>query len=147
MSCAAVRRTAHAGVAAALAYAALKAAWGLGSRVGVTDPEAFDAFAARFGALEWVATWGTVALALVAAGLLLALLRVRARPLRVAAWLGAAVLAIPGFGGLAEALLIAAGAIDAHDNGLAPWVFVLTYGAFSVLAVAFVVASRPVKAC
>lgn len=142
MSCAAVRRTAYAGVAAALVYAALKAAWGLGSRVGVNDADAFDTFVARFGSLEWVATWGTVGLALVAAALLLALLRSDARPLRISAWLGAAALAVPGFAGLAEAVLIAAGALDAHDTGLANWVFLVTYGAFSVLAVAFAATAR-----
>jgi hypothetical protein len=120
----AARRTAHAGVVAALVYAG-------------------------FGAFGWAATWGTVALALVAAALLLALVepwgrRLRRRPLIVAAWLGAAVLAVPGFPGVVESLLILAGALDGHDNGMAEWVFLVTYGAFSVLSVALAVsAQRP----
>lgn len=68
-----VRRTAHAGVVAALAYAALKTAWALGSTFGVTDVAALDRFAESFGDLEWMATWGTSALALVAATIVLAL--------------------------------------------------------------------------
>lgn len=138
---AAVRRIAHAGVVAALVYAALKAAWGLGSTAGITDPAAFERFVAGFGAFGWAATWGTVLLALVAAALLLALVhpcgrRLPRRPLEIAAWLGAVVLALPGFPGLAEALLIFAGVLDEHDNGMAEWVFLVTYGAFAVLSVA-----------
>ena len=136
-----VRRTAHAGVVAALVYAALKAAWGLGSTVGITDPAAFERFEAGFGAWSWAATWGTVLLAFVAVALLLALVepwgrRLRRRPLRIAAWCGAVVLAVAGVPALGESLLSVAGVVDAHDNGLAEWVFVVVYGAFSVLSVA-----------
>ena len=136
---------------AALAYAALKTAWALGSRIGVTDRAAFARFEAGFGDFAWVATWGTVVLAIVAALLLLTLAErwfgwLPRRPLRAAAWVGAAVLVVPGFGGLAESLLIYATVLDGHDNGMAGWVFLLTYGAFSVLTVALAVTawhSRP----
>ena len=143
----AVRFTVYAGVAAATAYGALKTAWGLGSTVGVTDRAALDRFVAGFGKFEWLATWGTVALAGVAAALLLALVepwgkRLPRRPLRVAAWLGAVVLAFPGFAGLTESLLTYAGVLETHDNGLAEWVFLLTYASFAMLAVALVVAAR-----
>ena len=147
----AVRRIAHAGVAAALVYAALKSAWGLGSRVGITDRAAFERFEAGFGAFGWAATWGTAALALVAAGLLLALVEpwgrpLRRRPLRIAAWGGAVVLAVPGFPGVAESLLSIAGVLDGHDNGIAEWVFLVTYGAFSVLGVALAAAAWHARA-
>lgn len=143
-----VRRTAHAGVLAAVAYAALKAAWGFGSTVGVTDVTAFERFTASFGDFEWLATWGTTALALVAAAILLALVepwgaRLPRLPLRLLAWAGAAGLAVPGFLGVGESLLTYAGLLDAHDNGLAEWVFLTVYGSFAVLAVAFVAAALP----
>jgi len=146
MSCSLVRRTAYAGVGAALAYAALKAAWALGSTAGITDVAAFERFVDRFGSFEWAATWGTVVLAVAAAALLLALVepwgrRLPRRPLRIAAWLGAAVLAIPGFVGFAESLLTYAGVLDTHDNGIAEWVFLLTYGSFAVLSIALAAAA------
>ena len=141
VSATAVRRTAYAGVVAALVYATLKAAWGLGATVGITDMAAFDRFVAGFGSFEWIATWGTVVLALLAAGLLLALVepwgqRLPRRTLRAAAWFGAAVLAVPGFAGVAESVLTYAGVLDEHDNGMAEWVFLLTYGSFSMLSIA-----------
>ena len=146
MTCSAVRRIVHAGVLAALVYAALKAAWGLGSTVGITDAAAFERFEDRFGSLGWLATWGTVVPALVAAALLLALVepwgrRLPRRPLRIAAWLGAAVLAVPGFAGLAESLMTYAGLVDTHDTGMAGWVFLVVYGSFAVLSVALAIAA------
>jgi len=146
MSCTAVRRIAYAGVGAAAAYAALKAAWALGSTAGITDVAAFERFVDRFGRFEWAATWGTVALAGVAAALLLALVepfgrRLPRRPLRAAALIGAAVLAVPGFAGLAESLLTYADVVEEGDNGMAAWVFLVTYGSFAVLSVALAAAA------
>ena len=146
MTCSTVRRIVYAGVVAALVYAAIKAAWGLGSTVGIADVAAFERFAAGFGRFEWLATWGTVVLAVVAAGLLLALVepwgrRLPERALRAAAWLGAAVLAVPGFAGLFESLMTYAGLVDAHDNGMAQWVFLVVYGSFAVLSLALGIAA------
>ena len=93
-----------------------------------------------------MATWGTTALALLAAAILLALVepwgaRLSRRPLRLPAWASAVVLAIPGFLGVGESLLTYAGLIDAHDNGMAEWVFLVVYGSFAMLTVAFVIAA------
>lgn len=145
-----VRRTAHLGVLAALAYAGLKTAWGFGSTVGVVDVVAFERFTSAFGNLEWLATWGTTALALLAATILLALVepwgtRLPRRPLRLLAWTGALVLAIPGFLGVGESLLTYVSLLDPHENGMAEWVFLVVYGSFAMLTVAFVVAARPRK--
>jgi hypothetical protein len=147
MSATPVRRIAYAGVVAALVYAALKSAWGLGATVGITDVARFERFVGGFGGFAWFATWGTVVLAVLAAGLLLALVepwgqRLPRRTLRAAAWLGAAVLAVPGFAGVAESVLTYAGVLAEHDDGMAEWVFLLTYGCFSVLSVALAASAR-----
>lgn len=65
---------AHVGCAAATGYAAIKAAWGLGSTVGVRDSAVFENFMAQIGG-PLIAVWATVLLALLAGAILQSLVQ------------------------------------------------------------------------
>lgn len=133
------------GCAAAGGYAVLKAAWALGSTVGVTaDPAAWEAFLARMGG-RTLALSGTVPLALLAAVILLSLVQPWGRrvPRRVRAslaWIGAAVMTPVGLLGLG-------GTIGDALAGrpfplLTPAIYIYVYGCFAVLGLSFAVAAR-----
>ncbi|MDQ3630439.1 MAG: hypothetical protein M3417_04010 [Actinomycetota bacterium] len=137
------RTAAYIGVAAALGYATLKAIWGGGGTIGVNGTPVWHD---ELSSLTWIlASWGTVALAALAAGILLALVQGwgRAGPrraLRALAWTGCVVMTTVGLIGTGEVLAYAAGLVDmsADEPGdLAPAVYGYVYGSFLVLGVAF----------
>ncbi len=137
------RTAAYIGVAAAIAYGALKAVWGAGGTIGVNGAPVWHD---ELSSLKWIlASWGTVALAALAAGILLALVQgwgraVPRRALRAVAWTGCVVLTTVGLIGTGEVLAYAVGLVDmsADDPGdLAPAVYGYVYGSFLVLGVAF----------
>lgn len=147
--------TAVVGVAALACYAFLKASWGLGGTLGVTDVEEWRGTLDDMdGAVRWLAFWGTVLLDVVGALLLVALLAgpqtrvgrgaVR-RGLRGTAWLGAAVMAVGG----GFALVFSIGEeldwwapVSSGPGPLASWVFFVVYGSFLVYAVALAATAR-----
>jgi len=133
---------AYAGSAGALGYAMLKLSWSFGGSIGVHGTPAWDRPGAPDGVLHFLAFEGTVVLAILAAGILLALVkpwgcRVR-RPVRRLAWLGAALMLPVGLVGLATTIAEWIGlSAPGDDGGLALGVFGFVYGCFLVLGVAF----------
>lgn len=136
-----------AGLVALAVYALLKAAWGLGSRIGIDDPTEFDRV---FGSLSsfgfWLATWGTVLLALAGAVLLLLVAadhRTRVHGLiRGSAW---AVSVLLGVGAM---VALVATALRNGPSPFAVWVSYLTYGSFLIYSVSLVYvlkATRPIN--
>jgi hypothetical protein len=133
-----------AGAAAALAYGALKAVWAVGGTLGVRHtPPWVDGMP---GWQHFLAFWGTVALAVLAAAILLALVRpwgraVPRRPLRAVAWLGAALMTSVGTLGSMPMVAYHLGlrdlSADEISGALAPGVYTFVYGSFLVLGVAF----------
>ena len=137
------RTAAYIGVAAALGYATLKAIWGAGGTIGVNGTPVWHD---ELSSLKWIlASWGTVAVAVLAAGILLALVQgwgraVPRRALRALAWTGCVVMTTVGLIGTGEVLAYAVGLVDmsADEPGdLAPAVYGFVYGSFLVLGVAF----------
>ena len=137
------RTAAYIGVAAALGYGTLKAIWGAGGTIGVNGTPVWDD---ELSSLKWIlGSWGTVALAVLAAGILLALVQGwgRAMPhrvLRALAWTGCIVMTTVGLIGTGEVLAYAVGLVEmsADEPGdLAPAVYGFVYGSFLVLGVAF----------
>ena len=127
------------GLIALAAYAFLKAAWGLGSEVGIEDGAEFDRlFGSLTGFQFWLATWGTV-LAALAGAILLLLVAADDRTLfgrsalrgllRGCAWSISAVL------GAGAAVALVATAISCGPSPFADWVSYLTYGSFLLYAV------------
>jgi hypothetical protein len=138
-------RFALAGCLAAAGYGTLKAVWALDGTIGLRDPSVLRETARSVTATQHViAYWGTVALAALAAGILLALVRpwgrrVPRRPLRVLAALGA-LLAVPGAAGFVLSVANIAGLHHVGEDrlgGLYPGTFVFVYGCFFLLGVAF----------
>ncbi len=134
------RTAAHLGCAAAAGYAVLKAAWALGSTVGVrADAATWDQFLAHFGG-PLLALWGTVLLALLAGAILLSMVqpwgrRVPRRLRASLAWLGFAIMATYGLLGLGATI---AGAIAGNPFPLlTPAIYIYVYGCFVVLGLAF----------
>ena len=136
------RTAALLGCAAAAGYAVLKAAWALGSTVGVNaDPAAWEEFLAEMGG-RTLALWGTVLLALLASAILLSMVqpwgrRVPRRLRASLAWLGFATMAPIGLARLGQTLF------DAIAGNpfplLAPAIYIYVYSCFVVLALAFAV--------
>jgi hypothetical protein len=104
-----------------------------------------------------LASWGTVALAALAAGILLALVwgwggNGARRVLRVLAWTGCVVMTTVGLIGTGEVVACAAGRFDMsvdEPGDLAPWVYGYVYGSFLVLGLSFgatACATRPSQA-
>ena len=134
------RLAAHIGSVAAAAYALLKAAWGMGSRIGVrADAATWKAFVDEVGG-PLLAAWGTVALALLAAAILQSLVQPWGRrvPLRLRAslaWLGFAVMTPIGLVSLAHTL---AGILTSKPFPLlTPLIYIWTYTCFIALGLAF----------
>ena len=133
---------AHLGCAAAAGYAVLKAAWALGSTVGVrADAAAWDDFLAGFGG-PMIALWGTVLLALLAGAILQSLVqpwgRRLPRRLRVSlAWMGFAVMTPLGLLSLSDTIT------DAVSGNpfplLTPAIYIYVYACFVVLGLSFAV--------
>jgi hypothetical protein len=130
-----------AGCLAAAGYGALKLAWGLDSTIGFDGPPPWKTGEGAWGRMSrfetFLALEGTALLALLAAAILLALLRLwrRALPrrlLRALAWLGAAVMLVPGVLGTASVVAVLIGLNEKNDP-LDLWVFALVYGCFLVL--------------
>ena len=137
------RIAAYSGVAAAVAYGTLKAIWGAGGTVGVNSTPVWRD---ELSSLKWIlASWGTVALAALAAGILLALVQgrggaVRRRALRGLAWTGCVVMTPVGLIGTGEFVAYAAGLLDMsveEPGDLAAWVYGYVYGCFLVLGISF----------
>ena len=137
------RSAAYVGVAAAIAYGTLKAIWALGGTVGVKGTPVWHD---ELSSLKWIlASWGTVALAALAVGVLLALVQpwgrsVPRRLLRGSAWTGCAVMTAVGLIGTGEVVAYAAGLFDMsveEPGDLAPWVYGYVYGCFLVLGTSF----------
>ncbi len=137
------RTAAYIGVAAALGYATLKAVWGAGGTVGVNGTPVWQD---ELSSVKWMlASWGTVALAALAAGILLALVQgwghaLPRRVLRVLAWTGCVVMTTVGLIGTGEVLAYAVGLLNMsvdEPGDLAPAVYGYVYGSFLVLGVAF----------
>ncbi len=133
---------AHLGCAAAAGYAVLKAAWALGSTVGVNaDAVAWERFLAAMGG-RTLALWGTVLLALLASAILLSLVqpwgrRVPRRLRATLAWLGFATMAPVGLIRLGQTLAeVTAG--DAFPL-LTPAIYIYVYACFVVLGLSFAV--------
>ena len=129
------------GCAAAGGYAALKAAWALGSTFGVRDTAVFERFLEQIGG-PLVALWATVLLAGLAGAILLSLVqpwgrrvprRLRAAP----AWLGFAVMTTVGLVSLGST--IAQVVAGAPFPMLTPAIYLWTYSCFVVLGLAFAV--------
>lgn len=137
------RIAAYIGVAAAIAYGTLKAIWGAGGTVGVNGTPVWHD---ELSSLNWIlASWGTVVLAALAAGILLALVQEwgRALPRRALgglAWTGCVVMTAVGLIGTGEVVAYAAGLLDMsveEPGDLAPWVYGYVYGSFLVLGTSF----------
>jgi hypothetical protein len=135
------------GCAALLAYAAIKAAWGFGSTVGVVDSVRWENDVAGLGTLQlFVALWGTVLLDLGAAVVLVSLarppsngVRTLRRLVRWVAGIGAVVVGSAGIVGLATTLGPSMGLGHRGGDPLATWVFIVVYGSFTVVAASFAV--------
>ena len=137
------RIAAYIGVAAAIAYGTLKAIWGVGGTVGVKGTPVWHD---ELWSPKWIlASWGTVALAALAAGILLALVQrwgraLPRRALRGLAWTGCVVMTTVGLIGTGEVVAYAAGLFDMsveEPGDLAPWVYGYVYGCFLVLGTSF----------
>lgn len=137
------------GCAALAAYAALKVVWALGGQLGVRDPAEWQQMLSSltdgqlFGAF-----WGTVLIDVAGAALLIALARwpsyradsPPARVLRGLGWLAGVGSTLVGLAGLAVSVGPATGLwteAPGDPGPLADWVFVVVYGAFSVVGLAF----------
>lgn len=129
---------ARAGCAAAAGYGALKLSWALGATIGVQSPARLRQGEAQAGGDErWLAYWGTVLLALLAVLLLLALVRYPgSRTLRALGWIGS-LLIVPGVAGLALLMGRAAGIGRQDLGGLYPGTYLVVYGCFLTLGLAF----------
>lgn len=130
------------GCAAAAGYAVLKAAWALGSTVGVNaDAAGWEDFLALMGG-PMLALWGTVLLALLAGAILLSLVqpwgrRVPRRLRASLAWLGFAVMMPIGLLRLSETII---GAIAGNAFPLlTPAIYIYVYACFVVLGLTFAV--------
>jgi hypothetical protein len=136
------RKAVHLGCAAAAGYAVLKAAWALGSTVGVrADAATWDDFLAGFGG-PMIALWGTVLLALFASAILQSLVRPWGRrvPWRLPAslaWLGFAIMTPLGLLSLGHTL--SAALAGKPFPLLAPAIYTWVYGCFLVLGLAFAI--------
>ena len=133
-------------------YAALKAAWAMGSRIGIEDAAAWDrAFGELTEVQYWAALWGTDLLALAGALVLVAVLADRATPLgrppvrgvlRSASWLAAALLGLFALAALGSTgvtdLRVSRG--EAAPSPMAAWVYYGVYGAFLTYALALIAA-------
>jgi len=130
---------AYLGCAAAAGYAVLKAAWALGSTLGVRDTEAFEEFIDQLGG-SLVALWATVLLALLAAAILLSLVqpwgrRVPRRLRASLAWMGFATMAPVGLIRLGQTV---AEAIAGNPFPvLTPAIYIAVYVCFVVLGLTF----------
>ena len=149
------------GSVALAVYAALKVVWALGGQLGVRDPSEWRRMLDSLTSPEvFGAFWGTVLLDACGAALLLVLAwphpgwRQRWRSiLRGLGWLAGAGLTLVGTAGLLVSLgpLTGLWAEAPGDAGpLADWVFLVVYGAFWVVGLAFLTttastrsASRP----
>jgi hypothetical protein len=135
------------GCAALLAYAAVKAAWGFGSTVGVVDPVRWENDLSGLGTWQlFAALWGTVLLDLGAAVVLVSLARPPSNGVRtvrrLARWvagIGAVVVGSAGIIGLATTLGPSIGLGHRGDDPLATWVFMVVYGSFTAVAASFAV--------
>ena len=130
---------AHVGCAAAAGYGAIKAAWGLGSTVGVRDSAVFEDFMAQLGG-PLIAVWATVLLALIAGAILQSLVqpwgrRVPRRLRASLAWLGFAIMTPIGLLGLAGT--VAKAVAGQPDPMLTPPSSVGVYSCFVVLGLSF----------
>ncbi|MGI8595262.1 MAG: hypothetical protein ACR2ML_13030 [Solirubrobacteraceae bacterium] len=133
---------AHLGCGAAAGYAVLKAAWALGSTLGVNaDAAAWEDFLAHMGG-RMLALWGTVLLALLASAILLSLVepwgrRVPRRLRASLAWMGFATMAPIGLIRLGQTL---AEAIAGNPFPLlTPAIYIWVYSCFVVLGLTFAV--------
>lgn len=141
------RRAAAVGCVALLAYASIKGAWGLGSTVGVVDPDTWESDLAALERWQWFAAlWGTVLVDLAATASLVTLAQPPStrrvalrRHLRRLAGLGAVVVGIVGLGGLAATLASSTGLVPRGSDPLSAWVFIVVYGSFAVVAASFAV--------
>ncbi len=134
---------AHVGCAAAAGYGAIKAAWGLGSTVGVRDSAVFAGFMAQIGG-ALIAVWATVLLALVAGAILQSLVqpwggRVPRRLRASLAWLGFAIMTPVGL--LSLAGTVAKAVAGQPDPMLSPAIYIYVYTCFVVLGLSFAVSA------
>ena len=132
---------AHVGCAAATGYAAIKAAWGLGSTVGVRDSAVFEDFMAQIGG-PLIAVWVTVLLALLAAAILQSLVqpwgrRIPRRLRASLAWLGFAIMTSVGL--LSLAGTVASAVAGQPGPMLSPAIYFYVYTCFVVLGLSFAV--------
>ncbi len=130
---------AYLGCTAAAGYAVLKAAWALGSTLGVSDTKVFEEFQDQLGG-ALVAMWATVVLAALAGAILLSLVqpwgrRIPRRLRASLAWLGFAVMA--PFGLLSLAANIAKAIAGDPFPMLTPAIYIFVYCCFVVLGLAF----------
>ena len=146
-----------AGLSALALYAMLKAAWAMGSRVGIEDVAAWDrAFGQLSDLQHWAALWGTDLLALAAAIVLVAVLADRSTPLgrspargvvRAASWTGGILFGLFALTALGSTILtdVAVSRGDADPAPMASWVYYGVYGSFLVYALALVAALRTTR--
>ncbi len=138
--------TALAGCAAALGYGALKLSWAFGGTVGFRDTPPWQTNTGAWGEMlpmeRFLALEGTALLAVLAAAILLALVRpwgavLPRRTVRGLAWLGCLVMGANGLVGTGMVLAEAVGLIVSRDDTLALGVYAFVYGCFLVLGAAF----------
>ena len=132
---------AHVGCAAATGYGAIKAAWGLGSTVGVRDSAVLEDFMAQIGG-PLLAVWATVVLALLAGAILQSLVqpwghRIPRRLRASLAWLGFAIMTPIGL--LSLAGTVAKAVAGQPEPMLSPAIYVYVYSCFVVLGLSFAV--------
>lgn len=133
---------AYVGCVAAAGYAALKAAWALGSTLGVRDTALVEEFLDQLGG-PLVALWATVLLALLAGAILLSLVqpwgrRIPRRLRASLAWLGAIM---APFGLMRLGQTIAEAIAGDPFPMLTPAIYISVYVCFTVLGLTFAFAA------
>jgi hypothetical protein len=135
------------GCMALMAYASIKAAWGLGSTIGISDAERWESEVANLETWQWlIASWGTVLLDLGAAASLITLskpppgkARRSRRLLRRFSSIAAIVVGTVGIVGFTSTSVALVFSDHGHDDVIAPWVFMVVYGSFAAVGAAFIV--------
>lgn len=134
--------TALVGCVAALGYGALKLSWAFGGTIGFRGAPPWETGAGAWGEISdlgrLLALEGTALLAVLAAAILLALVRpwgaaLPQRALRALAWLGCLIMGANGLVGSGMVLAEAVGLTDRHEDELALGVYGFVYGCFLVL--------------
>jgi len=137
------------GLAALGFYAWVKAAWALGSTIGIRDVAEWERVFGELPDFErWLALEGTVVLALLGAILLLLILADERTPLgrggwrrliRGAGWIAAVPL---GLYAVLALVVTVAQVVSGEPSPLAPWVSFGVYLAFLAYAATLVIANR-----